>query len=69
VDVGAALTSAQATRLSGPSLSATSGVTLGGVAIEADGGFTPNAPETLAIAGSTFEVYVPPASAVLVAVH
>jgi Glycosyl hydrolase family 79 C-terminal beta domain len=68
VDVGAPLSSATATRLTGPALDATTGVTLGGVAIGADGSFTPNAPEALPTAGSTFTVDVPPASAVLVAV-
>jgi hypothetical protein len=64
--VGVAIASASATRLAGPSLSATTGVTLGGVAIGADGSFAPNAPEVLATSGQTFTVAVPPASAVLV---
>jgi hypothetical protein len=66
VDVGSAISSAGAMRLEGPALEATTGVTLGGVAIGADGGFTPNAPEALAASGTTFTVDVPPASAVLV---
>ena len=66
VDVGAAISSAGAMRLEGPALEATTGVTLGGVAIGADGGFTPDAPEALAVSGTTFTVDVPPASAVLV---
>jgi hypothetical protein len=66
VDVGAAVTSASAIRLQGPALEATTGVTLGGVAIGADGGFAPNAPEALTTSGTTFTVDVPPASAVLV---
>ena len=66
VDAGAALTSATALRLEGPSLAATTGVTLGGVAIGADGTFTPNAPEVLATSGTTFTIDVPPASAALV---
>jgi hypothetical protein len=69
VDVGAAVSSASATRLEGPSLGATTGVTLGGVAIGADGGFAPGAPETLPTSGTTFTVDVPPASAVLVTVQ
>jgi hypothetical protein len=66
VDVGAAITSAGTTRLAGPSLSATTGVTLGGAVIGADGSWSPAAPEVLATSGSTFTVDVPPASAVLV---
>lgn len=66
VDVGASVASAGATRLQGPSLDSNTGVTVGGVAIGADGSFAPNAPESLATSGSTFTVDVPPASAVLV---
>jgi hypothetical protein len=69
VDVGTAITSAQVTRLTGPSLSATTGVQLGGASIQADGGFTPNAPEALSTSGSTFTIDVGPASAALVSVH
>jgi hypothetical protein len=66
VDVGSALSLAHGTRLAGPALEATTGVTLGGVAIGADGTFAPGAPETLTTSGTTFEVDVPPASAVLI---
>jgi hypothetical protein len=69
VDVGATLTSAQATRLAAPSLDSPTGETLGGVAIGNDGTFTPDAPEALATAGTTFTVDVPPGSAVLVSVQ
>ncbi len=66
VDAGASLTSATALRLEGPSLGATTGVTLGGVEIGADGTFTPNPPEVLSTSGTTFTIDVPPASAALV---
>jgi len=66
VDVGSAVASAGAIRLEGPALEATTGVTLGGVAIGADGGFAPGPPESLPTSGTTFIVDVPPASAVLV---
>jgi len=69
VDVGAALTSATATRLTGPSLGATAGVMLGGASIHADGGFAPNAPEPLLTSGSTLTVDLPPASAALISVQ
>ena len=66
VNVGAALASAEATWLAGPSLDATTGVTLGGAAVGGDGSFAPGAPEALPTSGTTFTVDVPPASAVLV---
>jgi hypothetical protein len=69
VNVGAAIASAQATWLAGPSLDATTGVTLGGVAIGNDGSFAPGAPDALPTSGATFTVDVPPASAVLVSVQ
>jgi Glycosyl hydrolase family 79 C-terminal beta domain len=68
VDAGSTVSSAGALRLAGPALDATTGVTLGGVSIGADGSFTPGAPEVLSTSGTTFEVDVPPASAVLVSV-
>jgi hypothetical protein len=68
VDVGSKITSVGATRLAGPSLGATTGVTLGGVAIGADGTFTPGAPEPVWTAGTTFQLDIPPASAALVSV-
>jgi hypothetical protein len=69
VDVGSTFASAAATFLAGPALDATTGVTLGGVAIGADGSFAPNAAEALSTATTTFTVDVPPASAVVVAVR
>jgi len=66
VDVGTAVASANALLLQGPSLNATTGVTLGGAAISPDGGFTPDPPTSLPTSGSTFTVDVPPASAALV---
>jgi hypothetical protein len=66
VDVGHAVTSADVTRLLGPSLGATSGVTLGGAAIAPSGAWSPAAPSTLPVSGNTVTVDVPPASAALV---
>jgi hypothetical protein len=67
VDVGVAITSANALWLRGPSLDATTGVTLGSAAISPDGGFAPDPPTDVTSAGHTFTLDVPPASAVLVA--
>jgi hypothetical protein len=66
VDVGAAVTTAGAMRLMAPSLDATTGVTLGGASIAADGGFDPEPPESLPVSGTSIAVDVPPASAILV---
>jgi hypothetical protein len=53
---------------SGPSLSATSGVTIQGASVGVDGSFTPAAAYTLSATGSQFTCYVPALSAVLVQV-
>jgi len=66
VVVGRSFSSASVIRLAGPSLAATSGVTLAGATIGADGSFTPGAPETATVTGAAVEVQVPPASAALV---
>jgi hypothetical protein len=66
VDVGRAITSANAILLQGPSLNATTGVTLGGATVSPDGGFAPDPPASLPTSGNTFTVDVPPASAALV---
>jgi hypothetical protein len=68
VDAKTTITSASALRLAGPALGATSGVTLGGVAIGADGTFAPT-PEPVSASGTTFTIDVPAASAVLVTIH
>jgi hypothetical protein len=66
VDRGTAVASANLVLLQGPSLDATTGVTLAGAPISPDGGFAPNPPTSLPTAGSTFTVDVPPATAALV---
>jgi hypothetical protein len=66
VDVGASVTSATAVYLQGASLTAKTGVTVGGVAVSPSGAWSPNAPWTLPVAGHVLTVNVPQASAVLV---
>jgi hypothetical protein len=53
---------------SGPSLSATSGVTIQGASIAVNGDFTPGAPYELTVKGSQIDCYVPALSAVLIQV-
>jgi hypothetical protein len=50
----------------GPSLSATSGVTIQGASVGANGSFTPEAAYTLSVSGTQVTCYVPALSAVLV---
>ncbi len=50
----------------GPSLSATSGVTIQGATIDANGDFAPSAAYDLSTSGSTISCYVPALSAVLI---
>jgi hypothetical protein len=66
VDIGNAVSSASGQRLRGPSLGATSGVTLAGAAISPTGQWSPQPPETLPASGHVVTVTLPPASAVLV---
>jgi hypothetical protein len=66
VDVGRPVGSATAIRLEGPALAGTTGVTLAGATIGADGSFAPGGPATAPVSGTTFVVEVPPASAALV---
>jgi len=54
--------------LTGPSLSATSGVTIQGAGVNADGSFSPQASYGLSVSGDSFSGYVPAESAVLVVV-
>ena len=68
VDVGVTVSDASAMGLQGPSLNATTGVTLGGVSIGNDGSFAPSW-EGVRTSGTTFTVDVPPDSAVLVTAH
>ena len=53
-------------RLEGPALAGTTGVTLAGATIGADGSFAPGAPASAPVSGTTFVVELPPASAALV---
>ena len=69
VDVGSAVSSATATYLRGPSLTATSGVTLGEAAVTANGTWTPKTLYALNHMGNTVTVPVPAASAVLITVR
>jgi hypothetical protein len=64
----AAARSASMQVMTGPSLSATSGVTIQGASINADGSFAPQPAYGLSVAGDTFSGYVPAASAALVVV-
>ncbi len=66
VDVGASVTSADATYLQGPALTATSGVTFAGAGVTAAGNWAPNPPFALDPSGNTVTVLLPPASAVIV---
>ena len=50
----------------GPSLAATSGVTIQNASIDANGGFTPSASYELSTSGSSISCYVPALSAVLI---
>ena len=53
-------------RLSAPSLESTTGIMLGGAAVQADGTWRSGGLETIRADGKTFEVTVPAASAVVV---
>ena len=66
IDVGAAVTSAGVTYLQGPSLDASSGVTLGTATIDPSGAFAPTGPIPLAVSGQIVTVDVPAASAALI---
>jgi len=69
VDLGSPVSSATAVYLRGPSLTGTTGVTLGDAPVTADGMWTPKAPYTLSAAGNTVTAPVPAASAVLITVR
>jgi len=66
VDVGTAPSSATAIYLRGPSLTSTSGVTLGEAPVTATGTWSPKPAYTLAHTGTTVNVPVPAASSVLI---
>ena len=61
--------SASVQTLAGPSLSATSGVTIGGAPVNLDGSFSSQSIHGLDVAGETFTAYIPAASAGLVKVN
>jgi hypothetical protein len=63
-----AVQSASMQVLTGPSLSALSGVTIQGSAVRPDGSFAPESPFTLSVSGRTFSGYVPASSATLISV-
>jgi hypothetical protein len=63
-----AVHSATLLELTGPSLQATSGVTIQGSPVHPDGSFSPKAPYTLSVSTDTLTGYVPAASAVLITI-
>lgn len=63
---GDTVSSATALLLTGPSLEATSGVSIQGATIPKDGSFSPNWPYTLEPSGSVVNCFLPPASAMLI---
>jgi len=63
-----AVQSATLQLLTGPSLSATSGVTIQGSPVNPDGSFTPQPPYSLPVSSDTLTGYVPAASAALIAI-
>jgi hypothetical protein len=64
----ATIQSAALQELPGPSLAATSGVSIEGSPVNSDGSFSPQSPYGLVVSGDTFTGYVPAASAALVTV-
>jgi hypothetical protein len=65
VDMGASTSRAQPLLLTGPSVDALTGMTLGGAIIENDGSWAPTHEPAIGIADGQFTVSVSPASAVL----
>ena len=68
VDCGQTVSLATLLEMTGPSLDATSGVTIQGATIGQDGTFTPQTAYTLTATGNTVSCYVAALSAVLIAV-
>jgi hypothetical protein len=66
VDLDATVTSASAVYLLGPSLAATTGVTLAGGTVSAAGAWSPSEPWSLPVSGNVVTVVLPPASAAIV---
>jgi hypothetical protein len=71
VDPGALISfrAASLCRLLGPSLESTTGVTLGGAIVSADGGWKPARLEQLKISGHKWQLQLPAASAAMVTLH
>jgi hypothetical protein len=69
VSCPSAVESASIQLLTGLSLSATSGVTIQGSAVNPDGSFAPSSPYGLPVSAESFTGYVPAASAVLISVQ
>lgn len=66
IDLGTSVATAGVTYLQGPSLDATTGVTLGAAAIDPSGSFSPEGPIPLTVSGTSVTVDVPAASAALI---
>jgi hypothetical protein len=66
VSSGQTVNAAELLLLTGPALSATSGVSIQGAAVAPDGAFTPGAAYTLTVAADGVSCYVPAASAALI---
>ncbi|GGH08070.1 glycosyl hydrolase family 79 C-terminal domain-containing protein [Silvibacterium dinghuense] len=66
LDLGRKSSGLNALYLTGPSLAATDGMTLGGAAVSGDGGWEPSAPEVLPVRGRRAVLTLPAASAILV---
>jgi hypothetical protein len=66
VDLGKAASTGTLTLMTGPALDATSGYTIGGVAVPPNGAWTASSTPNVGISGNTFLLDVPPASAALV---
>jgi hypothetical protein len=69
VDIGKPVSVAGATRLRGTALADTTGTTVGGATIGADGSFSPSPPALQPVSGNVVTVDVPAASAALVHVN
>jgi hypothetical protein len=65
VNLGGTYTKGDLIRLTGPSLSATTGITLGGQTVRPDGTFPPVTRTTVPLSGPTLKLTLPPASATL----
>lgn len=66
ISPGAPYARGAALKLAGPSLDATSGTTLGGSAVQADGSWTPGALEDVARSGATFHTTLKAGSAAMI---